>query len=185
MATKTLDLSGISNLFSTKMSSMEDILKEIKDNQAEMETGMVEQQKALKAFGSAVADLQKTVRENQTSLVALIDATGKAYDKMAQQLDGIENIQQAGLQRLDSGFQNNTTKLEQIHQAMMDDRSKINELLARVPENKPVEKGWKHYGVQALKVVGIALGGAGTVLAYQYAFGSDPQQPQPQLQITQ
>jgi hypothetical protein len=130
-------------------------------------------------------DSQKVLKDQGAILLGLTGATAEAHSKMTQQLSEVQNIQQAGLQRMDTWFQGCTTKLEQISQKQVDDSAKLNELLARVPENKPVEKGWKHYGVQALKVVGIALGGAGTVLAYQYAFGSDPQQPQPQLQITQ
>lgn len=179
--TTTSDLSDISVLINNNTASLKEMLKELKTSQGELSIGVGELAQALKSFSLTLLEQQKVLKESQVSIVALIDATGKAHDLAQVKLGQIENVQQAYSQRMDSGFQGNTAKLEQLHQALVDDRAKINELLKRTPEVKVEEKGWKHYTLQGLKVVGIALGGAGTVLAYQYAFGSEPQQPQLQL----
>ena len=183
MATKTLDLSGLTSLINNNTASLKELLLEIKNNQGELAAGTMEQGKALKEFSTALLDSQKVLKDQGAILSGLTGATAEAHSKMTQQLGEIQNIQQTQLQRLDSGFQSNTSKLDIIAQGQVDGHSKLDELLKRMPEVKVEEKGWKHYGKVGLKVLGCAALGSVATLGYQYAFGSEPQQ-QPQFQFS-
>lgn len=171
--TTNLDLSGLTSLLSNTRTDLSAAISEVKASQGELIASAVEQAKALKSFSAALLDSQKTMKETQAAVTQLIQASAEEAKAEKQQLGQIENVQQAH-------FQSCTTKLEQISQKQVDDSSKLDELLARV-QNKPVEKGWKHYGIIGLKVLGCTALGSIATLGYQYAFGSEPQQPQLQI----